>query len=81
MGLCPKPYKGAALNLQGDIVPLTPSLLCCAKHEDNMTMDMILYHEVIQGESTGNNVPCWGMGLCSSPVRALPLTRKGTLSS
>ena len=30
-----KPCKGAALNLQGDIVLLTPSLLCCAKHEDN----------------------------------------------
>ena len=30
-----KPCKGAALNPQGDIVPLTPSLLCCAKHEDN----------------------------------------------
>ena len=30
-----KPCKGAALNLQGDIIPLTPSLLCCAKHEDN----------------------------------------------
>ena len=44
-------------------------------------MDMILYHEVMQGKRVqGTMFPAGVWGFDPSLIRALPLTRKGTLS-